>query len=53
MVVNYYERKQKHLIELYLTEKNNDIKKRIENFESITNSLFVLTQSLFDNKETV
>lgn len=45
--------KEKHLIEVYLTEKNNDIKKRIENFESITNSLFVLTQSLFDNKEIV
>lgn len=41
----------KHLIELLETQKNGDIDKSIEHFDLITNSLFKLTQSIYDGKE--
>jgi len=43
----------KHLIELVNTQKNDDIDKSMKYFGLITNSLFSLTQSLYDGNETV
>ena len=45
--------KTKHLLDIYFAQENNDLEKRIEHFELINNSLFILTQSLFENKEKV
>jgi hypothetical protein len=43
----------KYLLELLETQRNGDIRKSIEHFDLITNSLFILTQSLYDGKEKV
>jgi hypothetical protein len=39
-----------YLLEIYKAFKTDDIKSRLKHFDIITNSLFTLTQSLFDNK---
>ena len=39
-----------YLLEIYNAFKSNDIKARLKHFDMLTNSLFTLTQSLFDNK---
>lgn len=38
-----------YLLEIYNAFKSNDIKSRLKHFDILTNSLFTLTQSLFDN----
>ncbi len=42
-----------NLLEIYFAHQNNDMSKRIDHFVSISNSLFILTQCLFDNNEKV
>lgn len=42
-----------YLLEIYNAFKSNDIKPRLKHFDILTNSLFTLTQSLFDNKVQV
>ena len=42
-----------HIFDIYLAEVNQDISKKIEHLNSMTNSLFVLTQSLYDNNQNV
>lgn len=39
-----------YLLEIYNAFKSNDLKSRLKHFEILTNSLFILTQSLYDNK---
>lgn len=39
-----------YLLEIYQAFKTVDIKSRLKQFDILTNSLFILTQSLFDNK---
>lgn len=39
-----------YLLEIYQAFKSDDIKSRLKHFNILTNSLFTLTQSLFDNK---
>jgi hypothetical protein len=39
-----------YLLEIYQAFKTDDIKSRLKHFDILTNSLFTLTQSLFDNK---
>lgn len=38
-----------HLLDLHIAFKNNDIHTQLNHFNMLTNSLFLLTQSLFDN----
>lgn len=38
-----------HLLDLQIAFKNDDIETRLEHFNLLTNSLFLLTQSLYDN----
>jgi hypothetical protein len=45
--------KNHHLLELYFAFKKNDFEKRNHHLGLITNSLLVLTQSLFDDKVIV
>lgn len=42
--------KTEHLLELYYVQMRDDIPKMLENLSLITNSLFTLTQHLFDDK---
>lgn len=39
-----------YLLEIYQAFKTDDIKSSLNHFDILTNSLFTLTQSLFDNK---
>lgn len=39
-----------YLLEIYEVFKSDNIKSRLKHFDILTNSLFTLTQSLFDNK---
>lgn len=39
-----------YLLEIYKAFKTDDIKSRLKHFNILTNSLFTLTQSLYDNK---
>ncbi len=39
-----------YLLEIFQAFKTDDIKSRLKHFDILTNSLFTLTQSLFDNK---
>lgn len=45
--------RKKYLIQLHLNDENKDVAKCIDDFESISNSLFHLNQSLFENKEVI
>lgn len=49
----WIEEKLSHIFDIYLAEVHEDISRKIEHFDSITNSLFVLTQSLFGNNQKV
>lgn len=42
-----------HLLDLQTAFKNDDIETRLEHFNMLTNSLFLLTQSLYDNNEKI
>lgn len=42
--------KTKDLLDIFIAQETKDISKQIEQFEKITDTLFKLTQSLFDNK---
>jgi len=42
--------KTKDLLDIFIAQETKDIPKQIEQFEKITDTLFKLTQSLFDNK---
>ncbi|MHA6281177.1 hypothetical protein ACXYMT_13430 [Salinimicrobium sp. CAU 1759] len=42
-----------YLVEIYRAFKSDDLKSRLKQFDLLTNSLFTLTQSLFDNKVKV
>ena len=42
--------KTKDLLDIFIAQETKDIPKQIEHFEKITDTLFKLTQSLFDNK---
>lgn len=42
-----------HLLDLHTAFENNDIDTRLDHFNILTNSLFILTQSLFDNNENI
>lgn len=44
------ESKTKDLLDIFIAQETKDIPKQIEQFEKITDTLFKLTQSLFDNK---
>ncbi|MDC9721513.1 MAG: hypothetical protein PSN34_01905 [Urechidicola sp.] len=44
------EERKPYLLEIYNAFKTDDIKTRLKHFDILTNSLFILTQSLFDNK---
>ncbi|WP_146228841.1 hypothetical protein [Mesonia sp. K7] len=46
-------KKLKDLIDIYFAKASNNIISQINHFDKITNSLFILTQSLFDNKEKI
>ncbi len=37
-------------MQIYQAFKTDDLESRIKQFDILTNSLFILTQSLFDNK---
>lgn len=39
-----------YLLEIYRAVKSNDLKSRLKHFNLLTNSLFTLTQSLFDKR---
>ena len=39
-----------YLLEIYQAFKSDNVKSRLKHFDILTNSLFTLTQSLFDNK---
>jgi hypothetical protein len=47
------EERIEHLLELLATQKSADINKSLEHFALITNSLFSITQSLYDGKEKI
>lgn len=47
------EERLSHILDIYLADVNKDISRKIDHLISITNSLFVLTQSLYDNNQKV